>query len=176
MAFDWAGSLFGGIFGKKKKPKKVSTLDKPQTELYGDYVNSIRGQGPFSNLYNYDVSGANANFDKNVARPAYRGFQENIIPGITGQYRSNNLMGSSYSGEALGRAGRNVQESLDAQRSNMQFQGQESANKNKMAGIQHILGMTTFDYQQPGQSSLDKILGSVGPAAAKYASSYFGGM
>ena len=178
--FDFGSSIFGGLatgfFGGKKKMKKRSTFDKPQKQLYGDYVNSIRGQGPFADMYNYDAEGANANFDKNVGRPAYRNFQENIIPGITGQFRSQGIGNSSYTGEALGRAGRNVQESLDAKRSDMQFQGQQNANTNKMNGIQNILGMTTFDYQQPEQSPLDKILSSVGPAAAKYATSYFGGV
>lgn len=178
--FDWEQSLFGGIAtgvfgGKKKKPKKRSTFDKDQQALYGDYVNSIRGQGPFADMYNYDAEGANANFDKNVGRPAYRNFQENIIPGITGQFRSKGLMNSSYTGEALGRAGRDVQENLDAKRSDMQFQGQQAANQNKMQGIQNILGMTTFDYEQPGESSLDKILKVAGPAAANYASAHFGG-
>lgn len=179
--FDWKSGLFGGavagLFGlnKKKKMKKRTTLDPQQQALYQDYVDSIRGQGPFANLNEYDAEAANQNFDKNVARPANRNFQENIIPNITGQFRSNNIGNSSYTGEALGRAGRDVQENLDAQRSNMIFSGQQQANQNRQAGIQNILGMTTFDYQMPRKSTLDNILESVGPAAGKYVSQYMGG-
>lgn len=174
-----AGGVIGGIAGlfgskKKKKPKRVSTLDPQQQALYQDYVDSLRGEGPFSNLYNYDAEGANANFDQNVSRPAYRNFQENIVPGITGQYRSGNIMNSSYSGEALGRAGRNVQEGLDAARSNMQFQGQQNAQANRQNALNNILGMNTFDYQQRNNSgsSIDNILSSVAPQAGKWFSDY----
>lgn len=180
--YDWKSGIFGGavsgLFGlnKKKKPKRRSTLDPQQQALYQDYVDSIRGTGPMADMYNFDENAANQNFDKNVSRPAYRNFQENIIPGITGQFRSNNLGTSSYTGEALGRAGRDVQEGLDARRSDMIFQGQNQAKQNKMNATQNILGMTTFDWQMPPKSTLDTILESVGPAAAKYASQYMGGM
>lgn len=175
--------LASGLFGnkKKKKPaplKKVSTLDPRQQKLYADYERSVRGKGPFSELYNWDAKGANQNFDANVSRPAYRNFQENIIPGITGQYRSNNLMNSSYSGGALSRAGRDVQENLDAQRSNMQFAGQQQSQTNRQNAMNNILGMQTFAYdrgapqQQKGPSTLDQILSSVGPAAGDYLANY----
>ncbi len=170
------GGLVGGIaslFGKKKKkkPKPISTLDPQQQALYKDYVSSIRGQGPFSDLYNYDTQGANQNFDANVSRPAYRNFQENIIPGITGQFRNNNLQNSTYTGEALGRAGRNVQENLDAQRSNMIFNGQQQAQQNKQNAIQNVLGTQTFAYSKPGPqnpSTIDQILGSLGGASGEW--------
>ena len=187
--FGPAGAVFGGIVGgvtglfgskkkKKKKPKQISTLDPQQQALYGDYVNSIRGEGPFSDLYNYDAEGANQNFDKNVSRPAYRNFSENVIPGITGQYRSQNLMNSSYSGEALSRAGRDVQENLDAQRSNMQFQGQQNAQTSKQNAINGVLNMQTFANQRPEaqkSSSIDQILGKVAPQAGEWFADYLKG-
>lgn len=184
-AFGPVGTALGGIVGgiaglfgkkKKKKPKQMSTLDPQQQALYSDYVKSVRGQGPFSDLYNYDTAGANQNFDANVSRPAYRNFQENIIPGITGQFRSNNLMNSSYAGEALGRAGRDVQENLDAQRSNMIFQGQQQAQQNKQNAIQNIMGTQTFAYSKPGAqtpSTIDQILGSLGGSSGQWLADYF---
>ena len=174
-----AGAVLGaglGLFGGKKKgnPKKRSTLDPEQQRLYQDYISSIRGEGPLSNLHQYDAEGANQNFDANVARPAYRDFQENIIPGITGQFRGNNLMNSSYTGEALGRAGRNVQENLDAQRSNMQFQGQQQAKQNQLGSMQNILAMNTQsqDLTQQKPSGIDAILGQLAPGAGDWFSKY----
>jgi len=175
------GAVVGGIAGlfgskkKKKKPKRMSTLDPQQQALYNDYVGSIRGEGPFSDLYNYDAEGANANFDQNVSRPAYRNFQENIIPGITGQFRGNNIQNSSYTGEALGRAGRNVQEGLDAQRSNMIFNGQQNAQQNKQNAIQNVMGTQTFAYSKPGAqspSTIDQILGSLGTNSGQWLADY----
>lgn len=170
--------LFGGSGGKKKKKKvkPISTLDPMQQQLYQQYVDSLSGKGQFSDLYNWDAQGANKNFDANVSRPAYRNFNENIIPGITGQFRSNNLMNSSYTGEALGRAGRNVQESLDAQRSNMQFQGQQSAQDAKRNSINNILNLQTQAFQQPGapqQNGIDSILSQLAPMGGEYMADFF---
>ena len=167
------GSLFGGK--KKKKPKKRSTLDPQQQSLYNDYISSIRGQGPLSNLYDFDAEGYNDVFDQTIARPAYRGFQENIVPGITGQFRSNNLMNSSYAGESLSRAGRDVQEGLNAQRSANIFQGQQQANQNKQNALNNILGTQTFAYEKPGSQTpgiLDQILGSAGTATGEWFADY----
>lgn len=159
-----------GFFKKKKpkKPKPMSTLDPQQQQLYNEYIASLRGEGPHSSLFKYDSDTANANFDQNVGRPAYRNFQENIIPGITGQFRKGNIGNSSYTGEALSRAGRDVQENLDALRSDMQFQGQQQANINKQNAINSLLNMQTQAYQKPGAqqpSTIDQILNSFGPIA-----------
>lgn len=171
------GAVVGGLAGlfgskkKKNKPKKRSSLDPQQQALYNDYISSLRGQGPMSDLYNYDAQGANANFEQNVARPAYRGFEENIVPQITGQFRGNNLQNSSYAGQSLARAGRDVQENLDAQRSNMIFQGQQNAQSNKQNALQNILGMQTFAYEKPGAkapNTIDQILGTTAPAAGEW--------
>lgn len=173
------GGALGGIAGlfgktKKRKPKRVSTLDPQQQGLYNDYVGSLRGQGPFSDMYNFDANQANQVFDANTARPAYRGFQENIIPQITGQFRGNNLMNSSYTGDALARRGRDVQENLDALRMQNQFAGQQQSQANRQNAIQNILGMNTFDYQQraPKSNMIDQILGATGPAAGQWFSNF----
>lgn len=164
-----AGGLFGG---KKKKKKKVSTLDDKQKALYDQYVESVYGgNGAFSDLYNFDADAANRNFDAMYSRPAYRNFQEKVVPGITGQFRNNNIMNSSYTGEALSRAGRDVQENLDAQRGNMIYQGQQEAMNRKQSAIDKILGMQTFAYDTSPRnpSAFDQLLGS----AAKYGGEYF---
>ena len=166
-------SLFGGK--KKKKAKKKSTLDPQQQALYNDYIASIRGEGPMAGLYNFDAEGYNDVFDKTIGRQANRNFNENIIPGITGQFRNNNLQNSSYVGESLSRAGRNVQENLDAQRSANVFAGQQNANQNKQNAINSVLGTQTFAASKPGAeapSGIDQILGSLGPAAGEWFADY----
>ena len=126
-------------------------------------------------MYNFDAEGYNDVFDKTIGRQANRNFQENVIPGITGQFRSNNLMNSSYAGESLARAGRDVQENLDALRSQNVFAGQQQANQNKQNAINSVLGTQTFAYDKPGAQSpgvIDQILGSVGPAAGEWFADY----
>jgi len=181
-AFGAPGAIAGGILGglgglfggkRKKKPRKLSTLDPQQKALYNDYVSSLRNEGPFKDLYNFDANAANQNFDQNIARPAYRDFQENIVPQITGQYRQGNQLNSSYAADALAKRGRNVQENLDAQRSNLIFQGQNQANANKQNALNSILGMNTFGYQQRNpNSSIDSILSQAAPAAGEWFNNY----
>lgn len=175
------GAGVGGVLGlfgkkkKKKKPKQISTLDPQQQELYGNQMAALRGEGPMAGLYNFDAEGYNNVFDQTVGRPAYRNFQENVIPNITGQFRGNNLMNSSYAGQSLSRAGRDVQENLDAQRSANIFQGQQQANQNKINASQNLLGLQTQAYQRPEEgkpSTIDQILNSVGSAGGEWLADY----
>jgi hypothetical protein len=175
------GSLFGAAAGagaklfkkkkKKKEPKKVGYLDEQQQGLYNDRVAGLRGEGPMSDLYNFDAEGYNDVFDQTVGRPAYRQFEENVIPRITGQFRGQNLMNSSYAGESLSRAGRDVQEGLDAQRSANIFSGQQQSKQDRMKGINDTLNMQTFGYDRPEEntpSSIDRILSSAGQNAGAW--------
>lgn len=176
-----AGGVLGGVsglFGGKRKPKKRSTLDPAARKLYDEYIASIRGEGPMGGMYNFDANAANENFNKNVAEPAYQQFNENVIPQITGQFRGQNIGNSSYTGEALSRAGRDVQRGLDAQRSNVLYQGGQDALNRKQRAIEHGLGVQTFAYDtadQGGGNVIDQILNSVGPEAAKYLINSMGG-
>jgi|SRR6478735_518366 len=179
------GALAGGVMGlfgsrnKKKKPKRISTLDPQQQQLYDQYIQSLGGQGPFSDLYNFDSAGYNQVFDQTIGQPAYQNFRENVIPGITGQFRGSNIMNSSYAGESLARAGRDVQRNLDAQRSANIFSGQQQAGANKQNAINNILGMQTFALERPQEGSpsiIDQILGSVAPRAGEWFSDYLGGI
>lgn len=176
------GGLIGGVAGlfgskkkKTKKPKQLSTFDPMQQQLYQQYMQSLTGNGPFSDLYNFNAEQANQAFDANVSRPAYRSFRENVIPQITGQFRQGNLMNSSYAGDALSRAGRDVQENLDAQRSAMQFQGQQQSQASKQNAINSLLNTQSFAYSKPGEqkpSTIDQILNSVAPSAGEWFADY----
>lgn len=177
-----AGAVIGGIAGlfgskkkKKKSPKRVSAFDPMQEGVYKDQVDALRGQGQFADLYNYDADVANSNFDMNVANPANRQFQEDIIPQITGQFRGNNLQNSTYAGEGLAKAGRQVQEGLNAARSQMHYQGQNDVMNRKANAIENTLNRSTFAYQRPEAETpnmMDQIMNSVGPAAGKWLESY----
>lgn len=173
------GAVAGGLLGlfgrskKKKKPKMVSTLDKTQQGIYGKYSQGLQGKGPFADLFNFDSGAATKNFQSMYAQPAYQQFQEEIIPGITGQFRGGNLQNSSYLGGALSKAGTDVQKNLDAQLANMLYQGQNDSVNRRINGINSLLNMQTFAYQQPQQSGGDQAFGALLNAGGKAAGSYF---
>ena len=165
------GGLVGGITGlfgnKKKKKNRLSTLDKRQQELNAQQHQSILGQGPLADLYNYDPEKANDVFDKNIANPAYRDLNERAIPSVTGQFRSNGLMNSSYSGDAVARLARDVQESLNGKRAEYLYGEQNNARNAKRNAIENLQDRQTFAYdknpQNNGGFDLDSILKSVSP-------------
>lgn len=172
-AIGGAIGLTTGFFGNKKKKKKPhSTLDKNQQQIYNDYIASLRGEGPNADLFNFDANQYNNVFDQTIGRQAYRNFNENIIPSITGQFRGGNLMNSSYAGESLSRAGRDIQENLDALRSQNVFQGQQQANQNRMNATQNLLNLQTQAFERPEGSTIDKILSQVGPQASELFADY----
>jgi hypothetical protein len=161
--------LFGGLWGgnKKKKKKKLSTLDKNQQGLHDEQYQAFHGEGPLADLYNYDPEKANAVFDQNIGNPAYRNFSEQIVPKITGAYRSQGLMNSSYSGDALSKAGRDVQENLNAKRSEYMYNQENQAKQNKINSLENYQNRQTFAYDdspnQGGGNWMDNILNSISP-------------
>lgn len=165
------GGLFGG--GRKNK-KKRSTFDKRQQKLNKQQYKGILGQGPLAELYNYDAAGANNVFNKNIADPAYQQYQENVVPAITGAFRSNGLMQSSYAGDALSRAGRDVQRGLDAERAKYLYGEQSAARTSKQNAIENYQNRTNVDYDTSAPSmGIDSILKSISPEAVKQISGYF---
>lgn len=179
--FDFGmGALGGGLLGlfgrKKKKPKKISTLDPTQQKLYDQYAQALMGKGgQFGDLFNFDADQAKDVFQKMYAQPAYQNFQEQVVPGITGQFRGGNLQNSSYLGGALSKAGTDVQKNLDAQMANMLYQGQQDAVNRRINGINNIMNMQTFAYQQPQPDMFDQIIGGFAQGAGKVAANYLGG-
>lgn len=172
------GAVAGGLLGlfgrsKKKKPKKISTLDPTQQNLYDKYAQGLQGQGQFADLFNFDSNAARENFNKMYAQPAYQQFQEEVVPDITGQFRGGNLQNSSYLGGALSKAGTDVQKNLDAQLANMLYQGQNDSVSRRINGINNLLNMQTFAYQQPQQSAGDQVFNSLLDVGGKAAGSYF---
>ena len=162
-----AGGLLGGVgglFGKKKR-KKRSTFDKQQQNLYNLEHQGILGQGPLADLYNYDPQAANDVFDKTIANPAYRDLNERAIPSVTGQFRNNGLMNSSYAGDALAKLARDVQEDLDARRTQYLYGEQQDARNARRNAINSIQGRSTFNYDtSPRQGfNIDSILNQVTP-------------
>lgn len=179
------GAVAGGLLGlfgrkKKKKPKKYSTLNPMQEEMFNEYASGLKtGEGPYGDLFNFNPDQMRDVFKKMYADPAYQQYQEEVVPGITGQFRGGNLQNSSYLGGALAKEGSNVQKNLDAQLANMLYQGQQDSLARRMNGLNTILGTQTFAYGKPQESSgnqmFNQLLQAGGDIAGKYAANKFGG-
>ena len=165
------GGLFGGIAGLfgggRKRRRRVSTLDKRQQRLNAQQHEAVLGQGPLASLYNYNPEAANDVFDKTIANPAYRRLNEDLIPSVTGQFRSQGLMNSSYAGDAIAKLGRDVQEGLDAQRTQYLYGEQKDAQTSRRNAVENLQNRQTFALDTAGGRSrgfdIDRVLGSVTP-------------
>lgn len=160
----WAPLIAGGaaiassLFNRKKKPKKLSTMDKRQQALWGDFEQGLQGRGQFADLFSYNPEQAQQNFQANVARPAYENFQENVIPGITGSFRGQGLGNSTYAGQALERGGRMMQNDLNAKMADYMFNLENSLRDRKTNALGNYFNTSTFDYQKPQQGWFDSAL------------------
>ena len=150
-----------GLFGGKKKKKKRSTLDKKQQQLNDMQHDSILGKGPLADLYNYDPEKANAVFDQNFANPAYRQFKEKLAPEITGQFRSNGLQNSSYAGDAISRLARDIQENLNAKRTEYLYKQENNAKSAKQNAVENLQNRQTFAFDKQGGGSGNQYGGTV---------------
>lgn len=172
-----AGGVLGagaGLFGKKKK-RKISTLDKNQQRLNQSQTDAMFGEGPLADLYNYDSEQANEVFDRSYADPAYRNFNEKLAPGITGQFRKQGIQDSSYSADALARTGRDIQESLNAQRGQYLYGEEKEAKGAKRGAIKDLQDRQNFAYDKnsTGDFDIDSILEKFTPEVMGQMKKYF---
>lgn len=172
-------SFFSNIFGGLNKlfsPEKLSTMDPAQQQILAQLKQALEGGGgPLGDIYGFDPQQVTDLFQQSVAQPAYQQFEESVVPGITGQFRGQNLQNSSYLGGALSKAGTDVQRDLDAQLANMIYNAQQQALGRKQQGVQDLLKTQTFAYSP--NPFLDMIKSFAGQAGKKAGGSFpfFGG-
>jgi hypothetical protein len=171
-----AGGLIGstaGFFGDKK-PKQTSTFDPHQKQLYEQQAQALQGGGgPLADVYGqYNPELMKNYYEQAYARPAYQEFQENIVPTITGQFRGGNLQNSSYLGNALSRAGTNVQNNLNAQMSELLYRGQQSSLDRRANALDRILNLQTHVNERPQPSVFDSLLTSLSSGAGDILGDY----
>ncbi len=162
------GGLLGLFSGIQNKPKKISTLDKRQQDLYRQYEQGLQGSGQFKDLFGFDPQQTRDTFNQMYAQPAYQQFQEEVVPGITGAFRGRNLQNSSYLGGALAKAGTNVQQNLNAQLAQILQNAQQQSIDRRLGSLRDILGMQTFAYQKPQTSPWESALAGLSSGAGQY--------
>lgn len=159
------------FFSRMLRPKKVSTMDKMQQGLYNQMAQALQGGGgPLGDIYSFDPEAAQNFWQQSLVNPAMQNFNEQVVPGITGAFRGNNLQNSSYLGGGLAKSGTDLQSSLNAQLAQMLYQGQQDAINRKQGGLNQLLNMQTQAYQtSPIMQLLSALASSAGQAAGSMA-------
>lgn len=145
------GSALGGLFGRQKEGK----YDKKKGELIDQLLASVKGQGPFSNMFNVDE----AAFNKSYVEPAKQRFRDVTAPSIQQQYIESGQQRGSGIQDTLARAGVDYDQLL-----NQQYLNQKNMGYDRMQNtIGGILGY------QPGSRNQ-----SAGSAAMQGVGGYLG--
>ena len=157
-----AKSLFGGSgksggsgdasgSGRVKQASLETPLQKELLKLINQGL--ISGEGPLADIFGKFNEG---DFQKGVAQPSLKNFEENIIPKILQDYIGNNtVLGSGFQ-KAQFKAGTDLQSDLDK----LRYNAQEQNKLNRLTGLQTGLakqGVENIVFPQK-QGTMDSIL------------------
>lgn len=158
----------------RKKPKQVSLQSKKQRRLQDDMYNSFYGRGNFNDLFApTDYDALNQRFEESYARPAMRRFKEEIIPSITGQFRGGGIMESDVAANALARSGRDLEETLAAQRGDFLYRQSEADKDRRLRGIQGYINSNQVATSPGGYAPFDAVMSEIGSRFGNEAADYF---
>jgi hypothetical protein len=119
----------------KGSASKETKMQKTQRKLVDQLINSLTGQGAFSDLYNVDEEA----FNKSFVEPAQAKFRNQIAPQIQQQYIASGQQRGTGLDDTLTRAGVD----LDSMLNQYLYQSQQDAFNRKQNTINSILGAGT---------------------------------
>lgn len=127
------------LFGKKGKVKKAETLTPEQQNLLNLISEGLtKGSGPFSEMFGEFNP---EDFQKGVADPMMKNFQENILPQLQEKFiAGNQVMGSGMRHGQL-KAATDLQSNLAA----LLYEAQQRHAANRAQGMQTVLGTRAFE-------------------------------
>ncbi len=147
-----AGSLLSAWLAsrnnKEGKVKQTSTLSKEQKQINKLIKQGLeKGTGPYGELFGEFKP---EDFEKGVAKPQLKKFQEETLPMLQEKYIANNqVLGTGFQ-RAKTRAATDFQSKLAEQ----MYGAKQAQNANRIAGLNALTGRQTVEnLYQPGQPS-----------------------
>ena len=136
-------SAAGGALNRRQTQE--TPIQSQQRELIDQILSSVKGQGPFSDLFNP----SNEAFQKSYVEPAKQLFESQIAPRIKESFIAGGPAGNARASstalqDSLARAGIDLDQML-----NQQFaQFQQNAQNRQFNALQGILGQSPGALQQ----------------------------
>ena len=143
-----AGSAAGGYFSGAGNANKETKMQRTQRKLVDQLIASLGGDGPFSDLYNFDEDV----FNKSFVEPAQAKFRNQIAPQIQQQFIASGQQRGTGLDDTLTRAGVD----LDSMLNQYMYQAQNDAQNRKQNTISNILSQGSGAPNTPtaGQDAL----------------------
>lgn len=152
----WVPAVIGGVsamassfLSSKSGRNKETKMQKTQRKLVDQLLQSLYGQGPMSDLYNFDQD----IFNKSFVEPAQAKFRNQIAPQIQQKFIAGGQQRSTGLQDTLTRAGVD----LDSEINKYMYQAQQDALNRKQGTINSILSMGAG---APAQQSTGEALAS----------------
>lgn len=165
------------FFGRPDKVKQFNRFTPDQMQVFQQLFQGLTGGGgSFGDILGqFNPDQASDVFQRGVANPAMRNFQQRTIPSIMQAFADQGA--SSGLSNSLATAGRDLNENLSSQLANFIYQAQLQNMQNRMGGLNSFLGTQTFQpYVQQGNSGfLNQFLGNFAQGAGRGASGLLGG-
>jgi len=155
-AIQAAGSIGGGYLAGRNSGQETK-IQKRQRKLIDQLLTSLDGQGPYSDLYNFDESVFNSSFKE----PALAMFRNQISPQIQQQFIASGQQRGTGLDDQILRAGVDLDQLLNTHMASMK----ENAMNRKQNTINSILGGGAGGTQGMGAGQ------AFGQAASGYLSS-----
>ncbi len=127
-----AASIGGGYMASKGNEHKESSGERRKRKLLDELINSLDGNGKYSDLYN----NSDELFQRTFVEPAKQRFNNQIAPQIQQQYIASGQQKSSGMDDQLLRAGVDLNSELDK----YAYQNNQDALNRKQNTINGILG------------------------------------
>lgn len=154
-----AAATIGSALLSRNRGTPKSGIDKRKTKLIDDLLQSLKGQGSFSNLFN----ASDEDFQKSFVNPAKQMFNSQIAPQIQQSYIASGQQRGTGLDDTLQRAGVDLDQMLNQQYYNYK---QDAMNRQQDV-IGRILG-TSMSSGQPGQSASNAAMQAGGGFISQY--------
>lgn len=139
-----AASIGGGYLASKGSEQNESKGERRKRKLLDELINSLDGNGKYSDLYN----NSDELFQRSFVEPAKQRFNNQIAPQIQQQYIASGQQRSSGMDDQLLRAGVDLNSELDK----YAYQNNQDAMNRKQNTINSILGAGTGAPANPTSS------------------------
>ena len=143
------------LFGRKDKPKQFQQYTPQQMQGLQQMWQSLSGGGgAFGDVFGEFNPEYTANvFERGVAEPAMRNFQQRVQPGIMQAFADQGPNSGLYN--SLASAGQDMQQNLNAQLEMYMNQARMQNMQNRMGGLNSFLGAQPYQtYVQQGSPGL----------------------
>lgn len=164
----------GNSIFNQPRAKERNVLNKNQ-QMMEDYImQALQGEGPLGQIGQYDPATSAQQFNDAVAQPLITQFQEEVMPGITGQFRGAGLGNSTFAGQASARAGEGLERQLASGLAQYQQADKQSALDRLLQLFSTGFGRQTKAFEQPTQSAFESAAyKGLGEAAKGFGGSFF---